>query len=357
MSKKVGMISLGCPKNQVDGEIMLSKLADNGFEITNDVDGADVVIVNTCGFIEDAKKEAIENILDMVELKKEGVIRKIVVTGCLAERYRDEVLSEIPEVDAVVGIGSNSDICEVCEKVCGGEENIKTFGEKTCLPLDGKRMLTTPSYYAYIKIGEGCSNNCTYCAIPSIRGKYRSRTPESILEEAKTLVDGGVKELIVVAQDTTRYGEDLFGKCALPALLTSLSKIEGLEWIRVLYLYPERLSDEIIDTFANNDKIVNYMDIPIQLFKYIVLLLHYDFAAFFPDLLIHLVGEFRCRSSLLLRVGKATEPVKLHFLDKFRKLGELLLRFARKACYQGSTKHHIGYFLSYFRYECRKLLF
>ena len=264
MSKKVGMISLGCPKNQVDGEIMLSKLADNGFEITNDVDGADVVIVNTCGFIEDAKKEAIENILDMVELKKEGVIRKIVVTGCLAERYRDEVLSEIPEVDAVVGIGSNSDICEVCEKVCGGEENIKTFGEKTCLPLDGKRMLTTPSYYAYIKIGEGCSNNCTYCAIPSIRGKYRSRTPESILEEAKTLVDGGVKELIVVAQDTTRYGEDLFGKCALPALLTSLSKIEGLEWIRVLYLYPERLSDEIIDTFANNDKIVKYMDIPIQ---------------------------------------------------------------------------------------------
>lgn len=264
MSKKVGMISLGCPKNQVDGEIMLSKLADNGFEITNDVDGADVVIVNTCGFIEDAKKEAIENILDMVELKKEGVIRKIVVTGCLAERYRDEVLSEIPEVDAVVGIGSNSDICEVCEKVCGGEEDIKTFGEKTCLPLDGKRMLTTPSYYAYIKIGEGCSNNCTYCAIPSIRGKYRSRTPESILEEAKTLVDGGVKELIVVAQDTTRYGEDLFGKCALPALLTSLSKIEGLEWIRVLYLYPERLSDEIIDTFANNDKIVNYMDIPIQ---------------------------------------------------------------------------------------------
>ena len=264
MSKKVGMISLGCPKNQVDGEIMLSKLADNGFEITNDVDGADVVIVNTCGFIEDAKKEAIENILDMVELKKEGVIRKIVVTGCLAERYRDEVLSEIPEVDAVVGIGSNSDICEVCERVCGGEEDIKPFGEKTCLPLDGKRMLTTPSYYAYIKIGEGCSNNCTYCAIPSIRGKYRSRTPESILEEAKELVDGGVKELIVVAQDTTRYGEDLFGKCALPALLTSLSKIEGLEWIRVLYLYPERLSDEIIDTFANNDKIVNYMDIPIQ---------------------------------------------------------------------------------------------
>ena len=197
-------------------------------------------------------------------LKKEGVIRKIVVTGCLAERYRDEVLSEIPEVDAVVGIGSNSDICEVCEKVCGGEEDIKTFGEKTCLPLDGKRMLTTPSYYAYIKIGEGCSNNCTKCAIPSIRGKYRSRPPESILEEAKALVDGGVKELIVVAQDTTRYGEDLFGKCALPALLTSLSKFEGLEWIRVLYLYPERRSDEIIDTFANNDKIVNYMDIPIQ---------------------------------------------------------------------------------------------
>lgn len=265
MSKKIGMISLGCPKNQVDGEMMLAKLASHGFEITNDVDNTDVVIVNTCGFIEDAKKEAIENILDMAELKKEGIVGKIVVTGCLAERYKDEILEEIPEIDAVVGIGSNGDICDICEKVL--EENsepIKSFADKTCLPLDGERMLTTPNYYAYLKIAEGCSNHCTYCAIPSIRGEFRSREAESILKEAQDLAKSGVKELVVVAQDTTRYGEDLYGKSALPALLTSLSQIEEIEWIRVLYLYPERITDELIETFASNDKIVKYMDIPIQ---------------------------------------------------------------------------------------------
>ncbi len=176
MSKKIGMISLGCPKNQVDAEMLLAKLSENGFEISDDVDGTDAVIVNTCGFIEDAKKEAIENILDMAELKKEGSVGKIIVTGCLAERYRDEIFSEIPEVDAVVGIGSNEDICEICEKVINGE-TVTSFGEKTCLPLNGERMLTTPSYYAYIKIAEGCSNCCTYCAIPSIRGNFRSRQP------------------------------------------------------------------------------------------------------------------------------------------------------------------------------------
>lgn len=265
MSKKIGMISLGCPKNQVDGEMMLAKLSKKGFEITNDVNDTDIVIVNTCGFIEDAKKEAIENILDMVELKNEGVVGKVVVTGCLAERYKDEILKEIPEIDAVVGIGSNGDICDICEKVLeGNSEQIKSFADKTCLPLDGERLLTTPNYYAYLKIAEGCSNHCTYCAIPSIRGEFRSRKAESILKEASDLVKSGVKELIVVAQDTSRYGEDLYGKSALPALLTSLSEIEGIEWIRVLYLYPERITDEIIDVFANNDKIVKYMDIPIQ---------------------------------------------------------------------------------------------
>lgn len=265
MSKKIGMISLGCPKNQVDGEMMLAKLAQHGFEITNEIDNIDLVIVNTCGFIEDAKKEAIENILDMVELKNEGVVGKIVVTGCLAERYKDEVLTEIPEIDAVVGIGSNGDICDICEKVLGEEsEPVKSFADKTCLPLDGERLLTTPNYFAYLKIAEGCSNHCTYCAIPSIRGEFRSRKAESILKEASDLAKGGVKELIIVAQDTTRYGEDLYGKPSLSALLTSLSKIEELEWIRVLYMYPERITDELIDTFANNDKIVNYMDIPIQ---------------------------------------------------------------------------------------------
>lgn len=263
MSKKIGMISLGCNKNQIDAEIMLAKLAEQGFEITDEVDGADAVIVNTCGFIEDAKKEAIENILDMAELKKEGVIGKIIVTGCLAERYREEILSELPEVDAVVGLGSNKDIAEICDRVLAGVP-VVSFGEKTCLPLDSERMLTTPNYYAYLKIAEGCSNHCTYCAIPKIRGEFRSRQPESILKEAMELAKQGVKELVVIAQDTSRYGEDLYGKSALPALLTSLSKIEGIEWIRVLYCYPERITDELISVVKNNDKIVKYFDIPLQ---------------------------------------------------------------------------------------------
>lgn len=263
MSNKIGMISLGCNKNQIDAEIMLAELAKNGFEITDDVDGAAAVIINTCGFIEDAKKEAIENILDMAELKKEGVIGKIIVTGCLAERYKDEILTEMPEVDAVVGLGSNKDIVEICRKVIGGEQ-VVSFGEKTCLPIDSERMLTTPGYYAYLKIAEGCSNHCTYCAIPKIRGEYRSRQPESILKEAVQLANQGVKELIVIAQDTSRYGEDLYGKSALPALLSSLCKIDGIEWVRVLYCYPERITDELISAFKSNEKLVNYFDIPIQ---------------------------------------------------------------------------------------------
>lgn len=263
MPKKIGMVSLGCPKNQVDAELMLANLAQNGFEITNEVDGADAVVINTCGFIEEAKKEAIENILDMVQLKQEGLIGKIIVTGCLAERYQEEMLQEIPEIDAVVGLGSNKDISAICARVLEGE-TVETFGEKTCLPLSGERLLTTPPWFAYLKIAEGCSNHCTYCAIPSIRGEFRSRKPEDVLAEAKQLADSGVKELMVVAQDTTRYGEDLFGKSALPALLKALSEIETLEWIRVLYCYPERITDALLDVIADNDKIVKYMDIPLQ---------------------------------------------------------------------------------------------
>ncbi len=264
MPEKIGMISLGCPKNQVDAELMLARLAQKGYVITDEVDGADAVIINTCGFIEDAKKEAIENILDMAQLKKEGIIGKIIVTGCLAERYREEILSEIPEIDAVVGLGSNGDICTVCERVLRGETGVETFGEKTCLPLSGERLLTTPEWFAYLKIAEGCSNHCAYCAIPSIRGEFRSRPSEDILAEAKDLAARGVKELIVVAQDTTRYGEDLYGKPALPALLKALSKIEGIEWIRVLYCYPERITDELLDVMASCDNIANYLDIPLQ---------------------------------------------------------------------------------------------
>ena len=264
MSKKIGMISLGCSKNQIDAEIMLATLAENGYVICDDVDGVDAVIINTCGFIEDAKKEAIENILDMAELKSEGVIGKIIVTGCLAERYREEIMRDMPEVDAVIGLGSNKDIVSLVGRVLGDGETLESFGEKTCLPIDSERMLTTPSYYAYIKIAEGCSNNCTYCAIPSIRGPFRSRQPESILKEAQQLASQGVKELIVIAQDTGRYGEDLYGKPALAALLAAMCKIEGLEWIRVMYIYPERITDELINVFKSNDKLLNYFDIPIQ---------------------------------------------------------------------------------------------
>ena len=263
MSKKIGMISLGCPKNQVDAEIMLSKLQNGGFEIVNDPMEADVVIVNTCGFIEDAKRESIENILDMISYKDDCANLKVLVTGCLAERYQSEIFKEIPETDAVIGIGANEDICEICNRIIDGEK-VESFPPKTDLKIEGDRILTTPPYSAYLKIAEGCSNHCTYCAIPSIRGEFRSRTSESILTEAQKLAGEGVKELIVVAQDTTRYGEDLYGKNALVPLLKALSKVEGIEWIRLLYLYPERIDDALIDEIANNDKIVKYMDIPLQ---------------------------------------------------------------------------------------------
>lgn len=263
MSKKIGMISLGCPKNQVDAEVMLSKLSEGGFDIVNDPAEADLIIVNTCGFIESAKRESIESILDMISYKEDFPSKKVLVTGCLAERYRSEIFEEIPEVDGVVGIGANGDICEICEKILGGDKT-ELYPPKDCLKIEGGRILTTPSYTAYLKIAEGCSNHCTYCAIPSIRGEYRSRSSESILAEAKRLAADGVKELIVVAQDTTRYGEDLYGKNALVPLLKALSQIDGIEWIRLLYLYPERIDDALIDEIANNEKIVKYLDVPIQ---------------------------------------------------------------------------------------------
>lgn len=263
MSKKIGMISLGCPKNQVDAEIMLSKLQAGGYEIVNDPGEADVIIINTCGFIESAKRESIENILDMVSYKEDYPSVRVLVTGCLAERYRSEIFEEIPEVDGVIGIGADNDICAVCDKLLSFEK-VEEYPPKENLCFDGERILTTPPYSAYIKIAEGCSNKCTYCAIPSIRGEYRSRPAESILAEAEKLAKDGVKELIVVAQDTTRYGEDLYGKNALSPLLRSLCKIDGIEWIRLLYLYPERIDDALMDTIAEESKIVKYMDIPVQ---------------------------------------------------------------------------------------------
>lgn len=264
MSRKIGMISLGCPKNQVDAEIMLKKLVDAGYVLVQEADKADVVIVNTCGFIEDAKRESIDAILEMADLKSDGILKKIIVTGCLAERYNEEVFTEIPEVDGVIGIGANADIVAACDAVFDWEEKYSSFPEKTELPLNGGRILTTPEYTAYLKIAEGCSNRCSYCAIPSIRGDFRSREIEDVLEEAKGLCQKGVKELVLVAQDTTRYGEDLYGESKLPELLYELNKIESLKWIRLLYCYPDRITDKLITAIAENDKVCHYLDIPMQ---------------------------------------------------------------------------------------------
>lgn len=260
---KVGMISLGCPKNQVDGEALLAKLAAAGYQIVSEIENSDVMIVNTCGFIEDAKREAIDTILEVAQYKEAGVISALVVTGCLAERYQDEILKEMPEVDAVIGIGANADIVKVCDKaLCGIQTS--NYPNKCYLPIDDERVLSTPSHWAYLKIAEGCDNRCSYCAIPGIRGKFRSRKIESVVDEAKSLVNRGVKEIILVAQDTTKYGQDLYGEYSLDKLLKELVKIDGLEWIRLFYCYPQRITDSLIDVIANEDKVCKYIDIPLQ---------------------------------------------------------------------------------------------
>ena len=261
--KTVGMISLGCPKNQVDAELMLDKLARAGFAISGDIEGCDAVIVNTCGFIEAAKVEAIENILDMAEYKKSGDIQKLIVTGCLSERYQYDIRKEMPEVDAVVGIGENANIVQIVDEVLGGDL-VEAFADKELLPLTGGRILTTPDYWAYLKIGDGCSNNCAFCAIPEIRGKFRSRSIEDIVDEAKTLAAQGVKEVVLISQDTSLYGRDLYKENKLPELLTAISEVGGIEWIRFLYCYPERIGDELLDVMATNPKVCHYLDIPLQ---------------------------------------------------------------------------------------------
>ena len=263
MSINVGFISLGCPKNQVDAELMLSKIEKAGFNIVDVAYEADVVIINTCGFIEDAKKEAIDNIFEMVELKNEGSISKILVTGCLAERYKDEIFEEIPEVDGVIGLGANADIVEAVNAVMNGEK-VGKFPDKEEMPLGGERLLTTPQHWAYLKIADGCSNCCTYCAIPAIRGSFRSRPMDEIIAEAEKLASDGTKEIILIAQDTTRYGLDLYGELRLPELLRKLNEIDGLEWIRMLYCYPDRITDALIDTMAECNKVLHYIDLPLQ---------------------------------------------------------------------------------------------
>lgn len=263
MNYKVALVSLGCPKNQIDAEILLGCLEDGGFEITANEDEADVIIINTCGFIEDAKQESIDAILDCATHKENGKLKVLAVTGCLAERYRDEITKEMPEVDVCVGLGSNKDIVKIInDALCG--KYVNCYGSKADLPLSLRRKLSGPSYTACIKIAEGCNNRCAFCAIPYIRGAYRSRTLDDILREANELADSGVTELTLVAQDTTCWGIDIYKKPSLALLLEELCKIEKLHWIRVLYTYPDKIDDELLQVIAKQDKIVKYLDVPVQ---------------------------------------------------------------------------------------------
>lgn len=263
MSLSVGMVSLGCSKNQIDAERMLYKIQQAGHRLIGDAALADVAIINTCGFIQSAKEEAIETILEFATLKNEGRIKKLIITGCLAERYKEEIKTEIPEADGVIGIGCNDDIAAILDEIEKGETVVR-FDNKEKLSITGGRVQTTLPFFAYLKIAEGCSNCCTYCAIPQIRGKFRSVPMEDVVAEARELAESGVRELIVIAQDSTRYGEDLYGRLALPELLKKLCEIDELKWIRVLYCYPERITDDLLKVIAEEEKIVKYLDIPIQ---------------------------------------------------------------------------------------------
>jgi ribosomal protein S12 methylthiotransferase len=260
---KVGFISLGCSKNLVDTEVMLYKLHKAGFEITPNEEEAEIIVINTCGFIESAKAESIENILDAESLKKWGKCRHIIATGCMVERYGEEVMREMPEVDALVGLGSLDDIADACLAVMRGEKYI-SFKDKEKMPLGGDRIVTTEPHTAYLKIAEGCDNRCSYCAIPLIRGRLRSRTIEDIVNEAKDLESMGVKELNLIAQDTTRYGLDLYGEYKLAALVRAITDNTSIPWIRLLYCYPDKITDELIDELRDNPRLVKYMDIPVQ---------------------------------------------------------------------------------------------
>ena len=263
MNYKAGIVSLGCAKNQVDAEMLLYTLKQRGFTIVNDPAKADAVIVNTCGFIDSAKQESIDEIIELGKLKREGTIKAIIVTGCLAERYQDDITKQLYEVDAAIGIGANEKIADVVLDALDGKKT-ELFPDKLSLPLSGGRIQSTPPYTAYLKVSEGCDNCCTYCAIPLIRGKFRSRTIEDVLEEARELAAKGVVELNVIAQDTTRYGEDLYDEPQTAKLLAELCEIDGFRWIRLLYCYPDRVTDELIDVIAREDKIVKYIDIPLQ---------------------------------------------------------------------------------------------
>ena len=340
MSIKVGMVSLGCPKNQVDAEIMLGILKNDGFVLTPDAALSDVVVVNTCGFIEDAKAESIETILEFVQLKKEGRIKSVVITGCLAERYRDEVLKEIPEADVVLGIGSNGSIADIIKKNLYSKQTVSEFGDKYELPLSGDRVVSTLPFTAYLKIAEGCSNCCTYCAIPYIRGKYRSRHMESILEEAKQLADRGITEIVLVAQDTSRYGEDIYGESKLSNLMEELAKIESFKWIRVLYCYPERIDDDLLRVMAKYDNIAKYIDIPLQHCNERILRLmnRQGDRKTLSDLIVHvrdMVPGITIRTSIIAGFPTETD-------DEFEELCDFVkeMQFDRLGCFAYSQEEN-----------------
>ena len=334
---KVGMVSLGCPKNQVDAEIMLHKIKEAGFQLETDAGLSDIVIINTCGFIESAKQEAIDQILEFLTLKQEGRIKKVIVTGCLAERYAEEIVKEMPEVDAVVGLGCNGDIVEILKSTLSGEE-IRRIGEKCDLPLEGERVLYSLPFSAYLKIAEGCDNRCAYCAIPSIRGPFRSRPMENIVSEAESLAARGVKELIIVAQDTTKYGQDLYGEYKLAELLRKLARIEGFTWIRVLYAYPERITDELLQVMAEEPRIAKYLDIPLQ---------HCD-----GDILkaMNRPGDQKSLKALIRHVREMVPGITLRTTliagfpgetkDQFKKLCQFVrdMRFDRLGCFAYSEE-------------------
>ena len=269
---KIGFISLGCPKNQLDTEVMLHEVVAAGYELTSEDIDADIIIINTCAFIESAKQEAIDNILDEAWLKENRSLKGIIVTGCLAERYREQILEELPEVDALLGVGSIHNIVEAIQAVekqskrknLPAEQKYRSFEDKNTVRLGGDRVLTTPDYAAYLKIAEGCDNRCTYCAIPSIRGKFRSRPMEDVIAEAKDMDALGIKELTLVAQDTTRYGKDLYGRYALAELIHKITEETSIPWIRVLYCYPDKITDELIEEFKTNPRLLKYIDLPLQ---------------------------------------------------------------------------------------------
>ena len=337
MAVKVGLVSLGCSKNLTDSEMMLHKLRKKGYELVTEPGLSDVALVNTCGFIQSAKEEAIETFVELIKLKNEGRIKKIIATGCLAERYREELKKEFPEIDAVVGLGDQPDIVGILDSVLDGEEIVR-FSSKDQLEITGDRIISTLPFFAYLKIAEGCSNNCTYCAIPKIRGAFRSAPMEDILKQANYFADNGVTELIVIAQDTTRYGEDLYGQSKLPELLNKLCEIEKLRWIRVLYCYPERITDELIDVIAKQDKIVKYMDIPIQHCNDEVLKRmnrksnHKDLVALMNKLRER-IPDITIRTTLITGFPGETE-------EQFEELAEFVkeMRFDRLGCFPYSQE-------------------